>query len=107
MEKTKKDGEMKGLLTLMLKAQLRTEQRLRETESCLFDTFIGSAESLFLNHLTEQIQHYGGQVRGKKDHGLGPPHVYACLGCLDGLTKHHKDQVGTKSCQVVEAWGRN
>ena len=73
MEKTKKDGEMKGLLTLMLKAQLRTEQRLRETESCLFDTFIGSAESLFLNQLTEQTQHYGGQERGRKTTGLVHP----------------------------------
>ena len=106
MEKTRKDGEMKALLTLMLKSQLRTEQRLREDEACLFDTFIGPAESLFLNQLAEQTQHYGGHIKGKKDHGLGPPHVYACLGFLEGLMKNHKQEVGAQNCQAVEKWAK-
>ena len=97
---------MKALLTLMLKAQLRTEQRLREDEACLFDTFIGPADSLFLNQRTEQTQNYGGQVKGKKDHGLGPPHIYACLGFLEGMMRNHKQEMGKVNCQVLEAWGK-
>ena len=106
LEKTRKDSELKALLTLMLKTQLRTEQKLRELEAVSFDTWVGAAETPFLTLLTEQTQNYSCQTKGKKDHKLGPPHVYAFLGCLDGLLKHHKEQVGAKNCQVVEAWGK-
>ena len=41
LEKTKKDNELKALLTLMLKTQLRTEQKLRELEAVSFDTWWG------------------------------------------------------------------
>ena len=104
MEQTRKNGELKALLTLMLKTQLRSEQRHREMEAIHFETFIGPADTLFLNDLTEQTQAYNTQAKGKKDHDLGPPHVYACPSCLGELTKHHRDQVGGKNCQVVEAW---
>ena len=53
MEQTKKNGELKALLTLMLKTQLRSEQRHREMEAIQFETFIGPADSLFLNQLTK------------------------------------------------------
>ena len=39
----RKQGELKGLLSLMLKAQLRSEQRHREVEGVIFDTFVGPA----------------------------------------------------------------
>ena len=68
-------AKITSLLTLMLKTQLRSEQRHREMEAIHFDTFIGPANTTFLNQMTEQTQAYNTQAKGKKDHDLGPPHV--------------------------------
>ena len=46
-------------------------------------------------------------MKGKKDHGLGPPHIYACLGFIEGLMKNHKADIGKQNCQVMEAWGKD
>ena len=45
----KKNSELKALLTLMLKSQLRMEQRVREVEGALMLTFVGKADDLMLN----------------------------------------------------------
>ena len=70
----------------------------------VFDTFIGVADTLFLNQLTEQTQKFNAQVKGNKSHDLGPPHLYAFLGCLDGLLKNHADQVGANNAEMLKQW---
>ena len=78
----------------MLKTQLRGEQRLREVEGAMFDTFVGPADCQMLNHIIQQTQAYNSKTQGNKNHGLGPPHVYAFLGFLEGIEKNHKEKVG-------------
>ena len=104
MEGVRKNAEMKALLTIMLKTQLRGEQRLRDLEGALFDTFIGPANCQLLNQLTEQTQAYNKKVQGNKNHGLGPPHVYAFLGFLEGIEKNHKEVVGGKYMTILADW---
>ena len=99
LDATKKNSELKSLLTLMLKTQLRGEQRLREVEGALFLTFVGKADDLMLNEISCQTQAYQARVKGQKNHGLGPPHVYAFQGCLDGLVKHHQAGIGPKNLE--------
>ena len=94
VDSIRKNSEMKALLTLMLKTQLRGEQRLREVEGALFDTYVGPADCQMLNHITQQTQAYNSKAQGNKNHGLGPPHVYAFLGFLEGIEKNHKEKVG-------------
>ena len=73
MEGVRKNAEMKALLTIMLKTQLRGEQRLRDLEGALFDTFVGPANCPFLNELTEQTQAYNKKGQGNKIMGWGHP----------------------------------
>ena len=104
MEGVRKNSEMKALLTIMLKTQLRGEQRMRDLEGALFDTYVGPANCPFLNELTEQTQAYNKKVQGNKNHGLGPPHVYAFLGFLEGLERNHKEAVGGKNIAILTEW---
>ena len=87
----------------MLKTQLRGEQRLRELEGAVFDTWIGKASDAFLNQVSEQTQAYQEKVKGHKDHGLGPPHTYAFSGFLAGLVKSHGNDVGKGNREQLEA----
>ena len=102
LEGTKKNSELKGLLTLMLKSQLRMEQRVREIEGALMLTFVGKADDLLLNEVSCQTQAYQAKVKGQKNHGLGPPHVYAFQGCIAGLVKHHEAGIGLKNLGEVQ-----
>ena len=102
LDSTKKNAELKGLLTLMLKSQLRMEQRVREIEGALVQTFVGKAEDLLLNEVSCQTQAYQAKVKGQKNHGLGPPHVYAFEGCIAGLAKHHEMGIGLKNAGEVQ-----
>ena len=60
-------------------------------------TFIGAASDGFLNEVSCQTQAYQSKVKGNKNHGLGPPHVYAYQGFLGGLDKHHANGLGAKN----------
>ena len=73
LDNVKKNVELKTLLTLMLKTQLKSEQRLRELEGVMLTTFVGAANDLFLNEISCQTQAYHAKVKGQKRHGLGPP----------------------------------
>ena len=97
----KKNDELKQPMTLVLKTQLRGEQRFREVEGVVFDTYVGPADSLFLNQLTQQTQSYSAKVKGNKGHGFGPPHVYAFLGFLEGLVKGHKEEVRGRNLETL------
>ena len=97
LDSIKKNGELKAVLTLMLKTQLRGEQRLRELEGITMMTFVGAASAGFLNEVSCQTQTYQTRVKGKKDHGLGPPHIYAFQGFLGGLERHHSNELGSKN----------
>ena len=101
LDNVKKNGELKTLLTLMIKTQLRSEQRLRELEGVVLTTFVGAASDLFLNEVSCQTQAYQAKVKGNKKHDLGPPHVYAYQGFLDGLVKHHQNELGGKNQKEV------
>ena len=102
LESVKKNGELRSLLTLMLKTQLRGEQRLRELEGITMMTFIGAADALFLNEMSCQTQAYQGKVKGNKNHGLGPPHVYSFLGFIGGLEKLHSNELGGKNLKEIQ-----
>ena len=103
LDSTKKNSELNPLLTLMLKTQLRGEQRLRELEGITMMTFVGAASAGFLNEISCQTQAYQNKVKGKKgDHGLGPPHTYAFLGFIAGLVKHHANELGGKNLGEVK-----
>ena len=102
LDSTKKNAELKGLLTLMMKSQLRMEQRVREIEGALMMTFVGKAEDLMLNEISCQTQAYQAKVKGQKNHGLGPPHVYAFQGFIAGLVKHHEAGIGQKNLGEIQ-----
>ena len=104
LENLKKNQEMKGLLELMLKTQLRGEQRLRELEGAVYDTYVGKASDLFLNQVSEQTQAYQDKVKGNKEHNLGPPHTYAFLGFIAGLVKNHAAEIGKKNHETLGAF---
>ena len=73
LDSVKKNTELKTLMTIMLKTQLRSEQRLRELEGVLMLTFVRAASDLFLNEISCQTQAYQAKVKGQKKHGLLPP----------------------------------
>ena len=73
LDSVRKNPEMKALMTLVLKTQLRGEQRMRELEGAMMMTFIGAGDALFLNNISCQTQSYQTKVKGQKNHGLGPP----------------------------------
>ena len=64
LDNVQKNAELKSLLTLMLKTQLRGEQRLRELEGVMIMTFIGPADHLFLNDISCQTKAYQYAVKG-------------------------------------------
>ena len=107
LDGVRKNSELKSLLTLMLKSQLRMEQRMRDLEGASMLTFVGKADDLMLNEISCQTQAYQARVKGQKDHGLGPPHVYAFQGCIAGLAKHHTAGIGMKnSGEITELMKR-
>ena len=66
LDGVKKNSELKALLTLMLKSQLRMEQRVREIEGAMMLTFVGKADDLMLNEVSCQTQAYQAKVKGQK-----------------------------------------
>lgn len=100
----KKNPELKSLLVLMIKAALRGEQRHRETEGVVFDSFLGPAESMVVLGGRQQSTAYAEQVRGNKGHGMGPPYPYVFTRILSIIVKKAAEKVGERTLLKLKEW---
>lgn len=100
----RKNPELKGLLTLMIKAALRSEQKHREAEGVIFDSFLGPADCGTVLGGTEQSTTYADQVRGNKGHGMGPPYTYVFLGILSAIVMKLSEKIGQATLNKLKDW---
>ena len=105
MASVKKQGELKSLLVLMLKAQLRSEQRHRDTEGVVFANFLGPSSDPILTPASQQGSAYAALVKGTKGHDKGPPFTYIFLGLLGGITQT-QNKIGARTMATLQAFSQ-
>ncbi|CAK0847697.1 unnamed protein product, partial [Prorocentrum cordatum] len=79
--KALKHGE-KTMLGLMSRQTLRSAQQLRELQAVIYDVRLLAETCSIVLATQEQTSNYADHVKGKKDHDLGPPHIYSLGGAL-------------------------
>ena len=92
MEAGSEDGKLQ---ILILKTLLKHSQQHRDAESVLFLTYLAPTSSFPILSARQQTMAYQEQVK-TRGHGLGPPHLYAAAGLLQGFLEAGISTLGLK-----------
>ena len=94
-KKEKGTSEDSKLQILIVKTLLRHSQQHRDAESVIFTTYLAPAVSFPIQSALYQTKQYAEAVK-ERGHGLGPPHIYAAAGLLQGFEEAGVTVLGAK-----------
>ena len=99
-------GEVRQVVSLVVKSQLQCRQKIAAIEGALFDTLLGeevAGDPLVLG-MSEQTSLYSREVKEKgRGHGLGPPHIWAFGGLGTSLVKLG-GRVGASTAEKIKGF---